>query len=117
MNKEDERRTILIRPGKAVSVVSFIVIIFMVLFGVGFTILVGNVLYEEEAPLIGKVLFFIFMVGWIGAALFMLVYHYLNLKRPHGVPIAEIEIAPGLPEAAVGQDTDSRFRGSEELKK
>jgi hypothetical protein len=116
MNKADERRTILIRPGKAVSVVSFIVMIFMVLFGVGFTIIVGNVLYEEEAPLVAKVVFFIFMTGWLGAALFMLVYHYLNLKRPHGVPIAEVEVAAGFPEGAAGQDPDSRFR-SQELKK
>jgi hypothetical protein len=117
MNKADERRTILIRPGKAVSVASFIVTIFMVLFGVGFTIVVGNVLYEEEVPLGVMVLFFIFMIGWMGAALFMLVYHYLNLKRPHGVPIAEVEIAAGFPEEAAGQGPDSGLLSQEELKR
>jgi hypothetical protein len=117
MKKTDEYRTILIRPGKAVSVVSLVVIIFLVLFGAGFTVIVGNVLYENEAPLGVAILFFIFMIGWMGAALFMLVYHYLNLKRPHGMPIAEVEIATGFPEGAAGQDADSRFRGHEELKK
>ena len=117
MNEADERRTILIRPGKAVSLVSFIVIIFMLLFGAGFTIIIANDLFENQAPLGAVVLFFIFMIGWIGAAGFMLVYHYLNLKRPHGVPIAEVEIATGILESAAGQDTDGEIRSNERLNK
>ena len=52
----------------------------MLMFGLGFTVLVWRVLAENEAPL-AMTIYFLFMVEWIGTALFMLVYHILNLKR------------------------------------
>ena len=117
MKRENEYRTVSIRPGKAISVSSIIIMIFLLLFGAGFTAIVGNVLYENEAPLGVTILFFIFMIGWMGAALFILVYHVLNLKRANGVPMIEVEIATGFPEGAAGQDPASRLRSHEELRK
>lgn len=106
-----------IRPGKAVSASSFIVMIFLLLFGAGFTIIVTNVLFSNDAPLGVTILFFIFMIGWMGAAVFTLVYHFLNLKRAHGVPLFEVEIAKGLPEDATAQDPASRPRSHEDVNK
>jgi hypothetical protein len=117
MKRADQYRIISIRPGKSISIIGFIVMIFMVLFGAGFTVIVGNVLHENEAPLGVSILFFIFMIGWMAAALFMLGYHYLNLKRTHGVPMVEVEMDAGFAEGAAGQDPDSRFRSHQELKK
>ena len=104
MKRVDENSIISIRPGKAVSAGSLIGMIFMILFGAGFTVIVTNVLFTNDAPLGVVILFFIFMIGWMGAAIFMLVYHVLNLKRAHGVPLFEVEIAKGFPEEAAAQD-------------
>ena len=113
----DEYRTISIRPGKAVSASSFIVIIFLLLFGAGFTVIVANVLFTNDAPLGVTILFFIFMMGWMGTAAFMLVYHFLNLKRAHGVPLFEVELAKGFAEEATAQDPANRPRSHEEANK
>jgi glycerol uptake facilitator-like aquaporin len=117
MKSETEYRTVSIRPGKAISAGSFVGIIFLILFGAGFTVIVTNVLFTNDAPLGVAILFFIFMIGWMGTAVFMLVYHFLNLKRAHGVPLFEVEVATGSPEDAAAQDSASRRGSSEELKK
>lgn len=80
-----------IRPARPASVASLIALIFMLLFGLGFAVLVGNVLYENEAPPIMSFVFLLFMVGWIGIALYMLVYHIRNIKKPGGLPLFEVE--------------------------
>lgn len=116
MKRADEVRTISIRPGKALSVSSFIVMIFLLLFGAGFTVIVANVLFQNDAPIGVTILFFIFMMGWMGTALFMLVYHFLNLKRAHGVPMFEVEVATGSPEDAAAQGA-VRLRSHEDVKK
>lgn len=117
MKTADKYSTISIRPGKAVSVSSFIVMIFLILFGAGFTVIVANVLFTNDAPIGVTILFFIFMIGWMGAAVFMLVYHFLNLKRVHGVPLFEVEIAKGSPEEATAQDPAGRPRSHEDVNK
>lgn len=117
MNRADEVRTISIRPGKAISASSFIVMIFLLLYGAGFTVIVANVLFENDAPLGVTILFFIFMIGWMGAAVFTLVYHFLNLKRAHGVPLFEVELAKGSPEEATAQDPASGPGSHDEVKK
>ncbi len=117
MKRADEYRTISIRPGKAISVSSFIVMIFLLLFGAGFTVIVANVLFENDAPLGVTILFFIFMIGWMGTAFFMLVYHFLNLKRAHGVPMLEVEVATGSADDAATQDPASKLWSHEEVKK
>ena len=106
-----------IRPGKAVSTGSLIGMIFMILFGAGFTVIVANVLFSNDAPLGVTILFFIFMIGWMGTAIFMLVYHFLNLKREHGVPLFEVEIAKGLPEETTAQEPAGRPRSHEDVNK
>jgi len=106
-----------IRPGKAVSASSVIIMIFLLLFGAGFTVIVANVLFSNDAPLGVTILFFIFMMGWMGAAIFTLVYHLLNLKRAHGVPLFEVELAKGLAEEATAQDPAGGPRSQEDVKK
>ena len=105
-----------IRPGKAVSAGSFIGMIFMILFGAGFAVIVTTVLFQNDAPLGAIVLFFIFMIGWMGTAIFMLVYHWLNLKRPQGVPLFEVELAKGMAEQATARDP-ANGRASHEVQK
>ena len=117
MKRADEYRTISIRPGKAVSASSLIGLIFMILFGAGFTVIVANVLFTNDVPLGVTILFFIFMIGWMGAAIFMLVYHWLNLKRPQGVPLFEVEVATGSAQEATAQDPAGRPRSRDDVNK
>ena len=84
-----------IRPSKPVSVGALIGLVFMLLFGIGFAILVGNVLVDNEAPPAAFVVFILFMLAWVAAALFMLVYHVLNLQRAKGLSLIDIETGPG----------------------
>jgi hypothetical protein len=79
-----------VRPSKPASAGSIVVMIFMLMFGIGFFILVWRVLSENEAPLAMTIVFSLFMLAWIGIALFMLVYHVLNLKRTKGLPLFDI---------------------------
>lgn len=116
MKETQEYRTISIRPGKAVSAGSFIGMIFMLLFGAGFTVIVANVLFSNDAPLGVIILFFIFMIGWMGAAVFMLVYHLLNWKRAQGVPLFEVEVATTSAEEAAAADP-ANGRASHEVQK
>ena len=99
-----------IRPRKAVSASSLIGLIYTILFGAGFTVIVANVLFSNDAPLGVIIVFFSLMIGWMGAAIFMLVYHFLNLKRAHGVSLFEVELAKGVPEQATAQDPAGRPR-------
>lgn len=117
MKSVNENSIVSIRPGKAVSASSLIVLIFLILFGAGFTVIVANVLFTNDAPLGITILFFIFMIGWMGAAVFMLVYHFLNLKRAHGVPLFEVEIAKGFAEEATAQDLAGRPRSHDDVNK
>ena len=48
--------------------------------------------------------------------LFQLVYHVLNLKRPKGLPLVDIETEPGLPGDAAQGDPMQRLRTLEKLK-
>ncbi|MDD2335494.1 MAG: SHOCT domain-containing protein [Geobacteraceae bacterium] len=84
-----------IRPAQPTSVASLIALTFMLLFGIGFALLVGNVLQENEAPLIMSLVFLLFMIGWIGTALYLLVYHIRNIRRPEGLPLFEVETESG----------------------
>lgn len=101
-----------VKPGKPLSAVAVIMLVFMILFGIGFAILVVNVLIENDAPVVMKIIFPLFIVGWIGAALYMLVYHVLNLKHAKGLSLIDIETNPGKT-----ADPMQRLRGLETLKK
>jgi len=84
-----------VKLGKPLSAGAVIVLVFMILFGIGFAVLVVNVLIENDAPPVMKIIFPLFIVGWIGAAVYMLVYHALNLKREKGMSFLDIETDTG----------------------
>jgi hypothetical protein len=92
MEKENERQTFSVRPTKPVSRASTFVLVFMFLFGVGFAILVGQTLYENEAPIGLYFVFSVFIIGWLGMVLYMLNYNLQNLRRPKGAPFIEIDV-------------------------
>ena len=93
MTEEPERRTLSMRPSKFASRVSIIALIFMFLFGIAFSFLVGNVLYENDAPMGFVFVFFVFMVGWFAVLVYLLIYNFQNLRRDKGVPLIEIDIS------------------------
>lgn len=95
MNKEreNEHRTVSIRPAKSVSLAGVIMLIFMFLFGVGFAILIGQTLYENEAPIGLYFVFSVFIIGWLGTVLFLLVYNIQNLRRAKGVSLIDIDVS------------------------
>lgn len=81
-------------PGRTVSAGSIVVLIFLLLFGIGFALMVGNVLAENEASPMFSYLFFVIIIAWIGTVLFMLVYHIKNLNRSKGLSLIEINTEP-----------------------
>jgi hypothetical protein len=105
-----------IRPARPTSVASLIALVFMLFFGIGFTVLIGNVLHENEAPLAMSFVFLLFMIGWIGIALYMLVYHVRNIKRPEGLPLFEVQSDAVSGEAGSEPDFARKLRDLEQLK-
>jgi len=81
-------------PGRTISAGSIVGLIFLLLFGIGFAIVVGNVLAENDAPPMFSLLFFIIIVAWIGTVLFMLVYHIKNLNHANGLSLIDINTEP-----------------------
>ena len=81
-------------PGRTVSAGSVGVLIFMLLFGIGFAVTVGNVLVENDAPPMFSFLFLIIIIAWIGTVLFMLIYHIRNLNRAKGLSLIDINTEP-----------------------
>jgi hypothetical protein len=77
-------------PGRTVSAGSIVLMIFLLLFGIGFAVVVGNVLSENDAPPMFSFLFFIIIIAWIGTVLFMLVYHIKNLNRAKDLSLIDI---------------------------
>jgi hypothetical protein len=105
-----------IKPSKPASAGALIGLSFMLLFGIGFTVLVGNVLVENEAPVAMFFVFGVFMIGWLGTAVFMLVYHVLNIKRAKGMSLVDIEAEPGPQVDGPASDPMQRLRSLEALK-
>jgi hypothetical protein len=105
-----------IRPSKPASAGALFGLFFMLLFGIAFSILVGNVLVENEAPIAMYFVFGIFMIGWLGAALYMLVYHFLNFKRAKGLSLVDIETEPGTQADDTVSDPMQKLRSLETLK-
>ncbi|RJQ45965.1 MAG: hypothetical protein C4538_07570 [Nitrospiraceae bacterium] len=100
-----------IKPGKPLSAGAVFGLVFMVLFGIGFGVLVMNVLIENDAPLVMKIIFPLFIVAWIGGVIFMLVYHVRNLKNAKGVSLIDIETGSDMQ-----KDPMQRLRDLETLK-
>lgn len=109
-------KTLNVRPSKPASAGALIGLIFMLLFGIAFSVLLGNVLVENEAPVAMYFAFGIFMIGWIGTVLFMLVYHYLNLKRVKGLSLIDIEADPGSQPDDTAGDPMQKLRNLEAMK-
>jgi len=105
-----------VKPSKPLSAGAIIMLIFMLLFGIGFAVLVLNVLFENDALLVMKIIFPLFMVGWIGTVLFMLVYHVLNLKKKKGLPMFNIETEQGTHTENNENNPMERLRMLEKLK-
>jgi len=103
-----------LRPSKPASIGGLIVLGFLILFGLGFAALVGSVLVSNDAPPLAIALFALFMLGWIGTAVFMLVYHAANLTRPKGLPFMNLDSDAAAPDAP--QDPAQRLRDLEKLK-
>lgn len=104
------------RPSKPLSTGAVIILVFMLMFGIAFFALVHSVLKKEDAPVAMSIVFYIFMVGWIGMVLFQLVYHMMNLKRAKGLSLVDIESESGLPEETAQSDPMQRLRNLEKLK-
>ena len=105
-----------VKPSKPVSAGALIGLCFMILFGIAFAVLVGNVLVENEAPVPMYFVFGLFMIAWLGAAVFMLVYHLTNLKRAKGLSLIDIEAEPGPQADDTASDPMQKLRSLEALK-
>ena len=79
-----------IKPSKPVSAGAGIGLVFMLIFGIGFAAVVGNVLQENDAPPLFTMLFFLVIIIWIGAVVFMLIYHFKNIKSKNGYSLFDI---------------------------
>lgn len=106
-----------LKPSKPLSAGAVASLVFMLFFGIGFFVLVSSVLFENEAPVIMHIVFYIFMLGWIGMVIFMLGYHWLNLKRSRGLSLMNIETESGSEENFSEKDPMQKLRSLEELKK
>lgn len=105
-----------IKPSKPVSAGALIGLFFMLLFGIAFSVLIGNVLVENEAPVAMYFVFGVFMLAWIGAVLFMLVYHFLNLKRAKGLSLIDIEADPSSQPDNTAGNPMQKLRNLETMK-
>lgn len=110
-------KTLNVKPSKPASVGVLIGVSFMIVFGIGFAVLVGSVLVDNEAPIAMSIVFYVFMIGWEGTAIFILVYHILNLKRAKGLPLVEIETEPDSQADHTNGDPMQRLRDLEGLKR
>ena len=106
-----------VKPSKPVSAGALIGLSFMILFGIAFAVLVGNVLVENEAPVPMYFVFGLFMIAWLGAAVFMLVYHLTNLNRAKGLPLVEIDADTGSQPDDTVNDPMQKLRNLEAMKK
>ncbi len=79
-----------LKPSKPVSAGAGIGLVFMLIFGLGFAAVVGNVLQENDAPPLFSMLFFLIIIIWIGAVVFMLIYHFKNIKSKDGYSLFDI---------------------------
>lgn len=77
-------------PGKTISAGSIGILIFFLLFGIGFAVLVGNVMSENDTPPLFKLLMLLVVIIFIGTVLFMLVYHARNLSSEKGISLIDI---------------------------
>ena len=102
-------------PSKPVSAGSIVIFIFLLIFGIGFAVLVGNVLNENEASPIMTIVFYLFIFIWIGTVIFMLIFHIKNLQSTKGLSIIDINTESDLNHKE--NSPMQRLRDLESLKK
>jgi hypothetical protein len=102
---------------KTVSKGSFAGMSFLLVFGLVFFLLVGAVLYDNEAPFAVYVIFLVFMMAWLAISVFVLICHILNTERTRGFPLSEIETEPEPGNDCSNNDPMQRVRKLEELKR
>lgn len=103
-----------IKPSRSVSKIALFSLVGMIAFGIGFLLLVGNVLVEEQAPLIAQFGFYLFMAFWLGTAITMAIYHRKNMRNGQGVNLFEVD---GISEKTVNTDPGQQLRTLSELKR
>ena len=79
-----------VSPGKQVSAGAIIGLIFLLIFGIAFTVLVGEVLAENDASVLMSIMFYMFLVQWIERLLYMIIYNAKNLQSTKGFSLIDI---------------------------
>jgi len=102
----------LLKPSKQISGASVIMLVFMLIFGVSFAILVGNTLSENDAPPMMSLMFYLVIILFLGAVLYMIVYHSRNYGGAKNNALIEIEKESGFDNSPM-----QRLRELESLKK
>ncbi|RJR15132.1 MAG: SHOCT domain-containing protein [Nitrospiraceae bacterium] len=116
MRKEETMSTVKVKPSKTLSAGSVVMLIFMLLFGIGFAVFsIIDVFDSDELSL--KILVPLFFTVFIGAIVFILVYHVMNLKGSKGLSMIDIDTESGFPTGETERDPIKRLRDLEALKK
>jgi len=105
-----------IRPGRPSSIIAVGVSVALVIFGLGFLLVVVNVLAENEAPVAIIIIFCLFMMAWIGAAIAMAIYHGRNIKNNKGGYLLELETDAGNDVAQGQPDPIQQLRALDQLR-
>lgn len=106
-----------LKPSKPVSAGAVFGLFFMLLFGIGFAVVVGNVLSENDASPLFSILFYLVIIIWIITVLFMLIYHFTNLKSTKGLPLFDINSETGNDAKETARSPMQSLRELESLKK
>ncbi|MBE0539160.1 MAG: hypothetical protein IH620_05560 [Ignavibacterium sp.] len=104
-------------PSKPASAGSIVVLIFFLIFGIGFAFLVGNVLAENDAPALMSMVFYLFIFIWIGTVVIMLIYYVKNYNSGKGISILDINTEEESTKVNRDRSPSVRLRELELLKK
>jgi hypothetical protein len=81
-----------VRPGKSASRISIVAGTVLLIFGIGFTVLVNVSLAGQDDDTLPFFIFVnLFMAGWLSLTTYMIIYHRRNLKNLDDTALLEIE--------------------------
>jgi hypothetical protein len=106
-----------IEPSELASIGELITPLFFLLLGIALSVLGGNVFAGNEESSTIFILFIIFMLVWIGTALYMLAYRIINLIREKRMSLDDIEAEPYFQTIDEISDPTQKLRSLEMLKK
>lgn len=106
-----------ITPGKSISAGSIWVLIFFLIFGIGFAFLISNVLEENAATILMSIIFYLFIIIWNGTVLFLLIYHIKNLRKNKGLSLFEVRTEKDYESGSYQDNPMQNLRDLELLKK